>query len=74
MALAARPGRTASVQRRSDVVGSLIDCQILVGYAEQAMRSASCPENAAPVSVALSALGKLRTALRSVAGGLEADA
>jgi hypothetical protein len=68
---ATRTGSTVAVRQRADVVGTLIDCQILVGYAEQAMRSASCPENAAPVSVALDTLDVLRTKLRTVAGRLE---
>lgn len=68
---ATRTGSTVAVRQRADVVGTLIDCQILLGYAEQAMRSASCPENAGPVDVALESLGLLRTKLRTVAGRLE---
>jgi hypothetical protein len=71
---ATRTGSTVAVRRRADVVGTLIDCQILLGYAEQAMRQASCPENAAPVSVALDAIGVLRGKLRTVAGQLEVAA
>lgn len=66
-----RRGRTPVVQHRTDFAGRLIDCQILAGYAEQAIQHANCPENAAPVSVASEAIGKLRSILRTLSGQFE---
>lgn len=59
---------------RHELVGRLMDCQILARYADQAMMQAACPENAAPVSVARDALGRLLTILRSEAGRLDGAA
>jgi hypothetical protein len=53
------------------LVGRLMDCQILAGYADQAMAAAACPCSAAPVSVARSAIGKLMAILRAETGRLE---
>lgn len=69
MAAAVRP-RTVTVEAHA-LVGSLMDAQILAGYADQAMAAASCPCSAAPVSVAREAIGKLRSLLRAEAGRLE---
>lgn len=53
------------------LVGRLMDCQILAGYADQAMAAACCPENTGPVSVARDAIAKLLTLLRNETGRLD---
>lgn len=68
----------APIRRRRPVmveahalVGRLIDCQILAGFAADAMAMANCPENAAAVSLAREALSKVQTILQSEAGRLD---
>lgn len=56
------------------LVGRLMDCQILAGYADQAMAMAACPENMGPVSVAREAIGKLTAILMSESGRLDGAA
>lgn len=76
MAISEAPVRSAPRPRTVTIeagplVGRLIDCQILAGYAADAMAAAVCPETAAPVSVAREALTKLQAILRLEAGRLE---
>lgn len=65
--------RTVTLETHS-LVGRLMDCQILAGYADQAIAMASCPENVGPVSVAREAIGKLIELLRAETGRLDGAA
>lgn len=73
MTLGTRRPQTVTLEK-SDLVGRLMDCQILAQYAEQAIRQATCPHDAAPVSVALDAIGKCLAKLRTETGRLDGAA
>jgi hypothetical protein len=67
----APPARRPALVEKHALVGRLIDCQILAGFAADAMAMATCPENTAAVSLARDALTKLQAILRSEAGRLD---